>query len=208
MDIIHARCAGLDVHKQTVVACVRVVAASTARHEVRRRRTEATCTQSSEDPGSRSRTGLARPRRALRRGPAGNRVRGLAERGPSAPTERRARPGRPNLPRGPGSPPSSRSAAHHWRRRCRSEASGAPCGWCRRPRRTACSGPGRPRSAARAPSRSGPAMPAGPRADQEEPVRDLRPYRRSPRGWFGRSRAASRSRRWLTQIVALWQLAA
>ena len=23
MDVIHARCAGLDVHKQTVVACVR-----------------------------------------------------------------------------------------------------------------------------------------------------------------------------------------
>jgi transposase len=35
MDIIHARCAGLDVHKQTVVACVRVAAARTARHEVR-----------------------------------------------------------------------------------------------------------------------------------------------------------------------------
>jgi transposase len=35
MDVIHARCAGLDVHKQTVVACVRVAAARTARHEVR-----------------------------------------------------------------------------------------------------------------------------------------------------------------------------
>jgi hypothetical protein len=35
MDIIHARFAGRDVHKQTVVACVRVAAASTARHEVR-----------------------------------------------------------------------------------------------------------------------------------------------------------------------------
>jgi hypothetical protein len=32
MDIVHARCAGLDVHKQTVVACVRVAAASTANH--------------------------------------------------------------------------------------------------------------------------------------------------------------------------------
>jgi hypothetical protein len=35
MDVIHARCAGLDVHKQTVVACVRVAAAGRARHEVR-----------------------------------------------------------------------------------------------------------------------------------------------------------------------------
>jgi len=31
MDIIHARFAGRDVHKQTVVACVRVAAASRAR---------------------------------------------------------------------------------------------------------------------------------------------------------------------------------
>jgi transposase len=35
MDVIHARCAGLDVHKQTVVACVRVAAAGRGRHEVR-----------------------------------------------------------------------------------------------------------------------------------------------------------------------------
>ncbi len=35
MEIIHARCAGLDVHKQTVVACVRVAPAGRARHEVR-----------------------------------------------------------------------------------------------------------------------------------------------------------------------------
>src|SRR5262249_21870621 len=35
MDVIHARCAGLDVHKQTVVACVRVATAGPARHEVR-----------------------------------------------------------------------------------------------------------------------------------------------------------------------------
>jgi transposase len=35
MNIIHARCAGLDVHKQTVVACVRVTAAGRAQHEVR-----------------------------------------------------------------------------------------------------------------------------------------------------------------------------
>jgi hypothetical protein len=35
MEVMHARCAGLDVHKQTVVACVRVATASTARHEVR-----------------------------------------------------------------------------------------------------------------------------------------------------------------------------
>jgi len=35
MDVQHARCAGLDVHKQTVVACVRVAVAGTGRHEVR-----------------------------------------------------------------------------------------------------------------------------------------------------------------------------
>jgi transposase len=35
MEVIHARCAGLDVHKRTVVACVRVAAAGTVRHEVR-----------------------------------------------------------------------------------------------------------------------------------------------------------------------------
>jgi hypothetical protein len=35
MDIIHARCAGLDVHKQTVVACVRVATAGRVQHEVR-----------------------------------------------------------------------------------------------------------------------------------------------------------------------------
>jgi transposase len=35
MGIVHTRCAGLDVHKQTVAACVRVAAARTARHEVR-----------------------------------------------------------------------------------------------------------------------------------------------------------------------------
>src|SRR5262249_26302241 len=35
MDVIHARCAGLDVHKQTVVACVRVAAAGRGRHEGR-----------------------------------------------------------------------------------------------------------------------------------------------------------------------------
>jgi hypothetical protein len=35
MDVIHARCAGLEVHKQTVVACVRVAAVGRVRHEVR-----------------------------------------------------------------------------------------------------------------------------------------------------------------------------
>jgi transposase len=35
MEVVHARCAGLDVHKQTVVACVRVATAGGARHEVR-----------------------------------------------------------------------------------------------------------------------------------------------------------------------------
>jgi transposase len=35
MEVIHARCAGLDVHKQMVVACVRVTTAGRAQHEVR-----------------------------------------------------------------------------------------------------------------------------------------------------------------------------
>jgi transposase len=35
MDVIHARCAGLDVHKKTVVACVRVAEGAAVRHEVR-----------------------------------------------------------------------------------------------------------------------------------------------------------------------------
>jgi transposase len=35
VDVIHARCAGLDVHKQTVVACVRVAAAGRGRYAVR-----------------------------------------------------------------------------------------------------------------------------------------------------------------------------
>lgn len=36
MEELHARCAGLDVHKETVVACLRVQAAAQARREVRR----------------------------------------------------------------------------------------------------------------------------------------------------------------------------
>ncbi len=35
MEVIHARCAGLDVHKKTVVACVRIATAEAVRHEVR-----------------------------------------------------------------------------------------------------------------------------------------------------------------------------
>jgi len=35
MEVIHPQCAGLDVHKQTVVACVRVTMAGRAQHEVR-----------------------------------------------------------------------------------------------------------------------------------------------------------------------------
>ena len=35
MEVVHARCAGLDVHKQTVVACVRVTLAGRAHHDVR-----------------------------------------------------------------------------------------------------------------------------------------------------------------------------
>lgn len=35
MDVLHSRCAGLDVHKQTVVACVRVVESGQVRQELR-----------------------------------------------------------------------------------------------------------------------------------------------------------------------------
>src|SRR5579875_3218217 len=35
MEVLHARCAGLDVHKDTVVACVRIVENGTVRREVR-----------------------------------------------------------------------------------------------------------------------------------------------------------------------------
>jgi transposase len=35
MEVIHPRCAGLDVHKKTVVACMRVADGETVRHEVR-----------------------------------------------------------------------------------------------------------------------------------------------------------------------------
>ncbi len=35
MDVRHARCAGLDVHKKTVVACVRITEPGAVRHEVR-----------------------------------------------------------------------------------------------------------------------------------------------------------------------------
>jgi len=35
MDLQHSKCAGLDVHQHTVVACARVVAGSTVRHERR-----------------------------------------------------------------------------------------------------------------------------------------------------------------------------
>ena len=35
MEVIHARCAGLDVHKRTVVACVRVAEGNAVRYEVR-----------------------------------------------------------------------------------------------------------------------------------------------------------------------------
>ena len=36
MEVIHERCAGLDVHKETVVGCVRVSERGEVRHEVRR----------------------------------------------------------------------------------------------------------------------------------------------------------------------------
>jgi transposase len=35
MELIHARCAGLDVHKDSVVACVRIQQDDRVRHEVR-----------------------------------------------------------------------------------------------------------------------------------------------------------------------------
>ncbi len=35
MEVIHARCAGLDVHQKTVVACVRIATKRKVRHEVR-----------------------------------------------------------------------------------------------------------------------------------------------------------------------------
>src|SRR3569832_699627 len=35
MDLLHARCAGLDVHKQSVVACVRLVQGSQIKRLVR-----------------------------------------------------------------------------------------------------------------------------------------------------------------------------
>ena len=36
MEVIHERCAGLDVHKETVVACLRVRERDEVRREVRR----------------------------------------------------------------------------------------------------------------------------------------------------------------------------
>jgi transposase len=36
MEVIHERCAGLDVHKETVVGCLRVTERGEVRHEVRR----------------------------------------------------------------------------------------------------------------------------------------------------------------------------
>ena len=35
MDVVHERCAGLDVHKESVVACARVVVKGKARQEVK-----------------------------------------------------------------------------------------------------------------------------------------------------------------------------
>src|SRR5260370_1297661 len=35
MEVIHPRCAGLDVHQQTVVACARVASGATVQQEVR-----------------------------------------------------------------------------------------------------------------------------------------------------------------------------
>lgn len=35
MEVVHPRCAGLDVHKDTVVACIRLVEDGSVRQEVR-----------------------------------------------------------------------------------------------------------------------------------------------------------------------------
>ena len=35
MEVLHPRCAGLDVHSETVVSCVRIQEKGRARHEVR-----------------------------------------------------------------------------------------------------------------------------------------------------------------------------
>ena len=35
MDVVYARCAGLDVHKETVVACVRVILGGKTTREVK-----------------------------------------------------------------------------------------------------------------------------------------------------------------------------
>ena len=35
MDVVLSKCAGLDVHQRTVVACARVVAGSSVKHDVR-----------------------------------------------------------------------------------------------------------------------------------------------------------------------------
>src|SRR5436309_15807812 len=35
MEIVHAKCAGLDVHQKTVVACARIAAKGRVTHEVR-----------------------------------------------------------------------------------------------------------------------------------------------------------------------------
>src|SRR5215472_4019282 len=35
MEVLYPRCAGLDVHQQTVVACVRLASGTTVQHDVR-----------------------------------------------------------------------------------------------------------------------------------------------------------------------------
>jgi hypothetical protein len=56
MEVLYPECAGLDVHKNTVVACVRRIANGTVRREVRTYKTTRIC--------SPCRTGL--PRRDAR----------------------------------------------------------------------------------------------------------------------------------------------
>jgi hypothetical protein len=59
MERIHARCAGLDVHKQTVVACVRLTTAGLVQREVRTFSTTAAASRSASHCASL--TSLLRP---------------------------------------------------------------------------------------------------------------------------------------------------
>jgi len=57
MEVVHARCAGLDVHKKTVVACVRIQDGQGIRHDVRTFDTTTTSALARNDPGLLARMG-------------------------------------------------------------------------------------------------------------------------------------------------------